>query len=391
MKKVKFGLVGAGNVANYHMISLSSIAEAEITALCDVDKEKLKEAAGKFNIKKLYSDYNELLKDENVDVVEILTPPHIRPKIAIAAAEAGKHIIVEKPMCHNLKDADEMIKAAKNAGVKLMMAESYVFTTTHVKAKELIEAGEIGEPMWIRSVRGSWINKNLVRQTERPPRQASATAYSWRADPTITGGGKYSFFFLHNVHFIAAARYLMGSDVEKVYAMPKLEAVEGKSEGATAREDVSTYTCRYEGGEKFSTFMDFGFTFTGRKRIVDHLGFKTIVSGTEGTIEMFGEGGGPISPGQERAPLIIHKRDETRAINIDEGSDLVWVSVVNYYNQAFKNELDYFANCILKDEKPRYTGEDGRKDVQITLAAIKSVLEDRPIRPAQIPREWTPD
>ena len=72
MKKVKFGLVGAGNVANYHMISLSSIAEAEITALCDVDKEKLKEAAGKFNIKKLYSDYNELLKDENVEVVEIL-------------------------------------------------------------------------------------------------------------------------------------------------------------------------------------------------------------------------------------------------------------------------------------------------------------------------------
>jgi len=331
--KVKFGLIGAGNVAKYHMLSLSSIEEAEVTALCDLDKEKLKEASEKFKIKRLYTTHQKTIQDKDIDVVEVLTPPHIRSKIAVETAEARKHVIVEKPMCRSLKEADEMIGAASRAGVKLMMAESYVFTTTHMKARELIEAGEIGEPIWVRSIRGSWIRKDVMPRAERP----DFWSYSWRLDPIKSGGGEYSFFFLHNVHFIAAARYLMGSDVENIYAMPKVREAERKDEGGVARKEIVTYNCRYKGGEKFSAFMDFGFTFHGGKRIFDHLGFKTVVSGTEGVIEVFGEGGGPMAPGQERAPLVLHKEDKTHLFKIDEGPDLVWLSVVNYYNQAFKN------------------------------------------------------
>jgi len=385
VRKVKFGLIGAGNVANYHMLSLSSIEEAEITALCDLDKNKLKEANERFKIKKLYTDYHDLLKDENVDVVEVLTPPHTRSQIAVAAAESGKHVILEKPMCRSLKEADDMIEAARKAGVKLMMAESYVFTTTHMKARELIESGEIGEPMWVRSIRGPWMRKDAARRARKP----GLRSFSWRLDPVRSGGGEYAFFFLHNVHFIAAARYLMGSDVEKIYAVPRVSRVKMKDGREIMSKEIVAYFCQYNNGTKFSTWKDFGFTFLGGKRVFNHLGFKTVISGTEGMIEVFGEGGGPIAPGQERAPLILHREGETRIFRIDEGPDLVWLSVVNYYNQAFKNELEYFASCILNDEKPRYTGEDGRRDVQLTLAAIKSAIENRPVKPEEISEEWT--
>lgn len=380
MSKVTVAVVGAAGrlAAVAHGNALLANEHARIVALCDVDRQVLEKRAREWSVPRHYTDYHELLEDGEVEVVDIVTPPFLHARIAIDAARAGKHVIVEKPMCTSLREADGMIEAARENRVKLMVAESYVFTTTHVRARELIESGEIGEPLHIRQMKGLW------RTRRKPPEWVTSRGgeHAWRLHAVRSGGGAYPWLMDHGVHFFATARYLMNdADIEKVFALSR----PWRRSGGEDLRDVSAVVWQYEGGERHGVWSRAD-EMTGA---FDHLGFRTEIYGTRGMLQVLGEGGGPPSAGDRAAPLVLRKEGRTTCIDIDEGQDWWWASVVNYYDRAHRNEIDHFIDCVLHDREPRYRGEDGRKDVQCTLAAIKSAMEDRPIEPSSVPLGWT--
>ena len=364
-----------GFVAVAHANAILSNKNARIVMAYGRNVNLLKERCRKWGIKKYSTDYYDLLREEEVEVIDILTPPFLHKEMAVAAAESGKHIIVEKPMCRSVKEANEMIRAAKKNGVRLMVAESYVFTTTHMKARELIDDGRIGKPMQIRMSKGVWLRREQIKRRQKISFKKET---HWRLDPEKSGGGEYPWFMDHAVHFFALARYLMNDiTIKKIFSLSR--PLLGK------QRDIPVVVWEYDTRGRYGLWNRVDESISA----YDHLGFRTIVNGTEGVLEVLGEGGGVALSGYKHPPLILHTRGETSMFQIDEGLDRIWISEVNYYDQAHKNELNHFIRCLIENKKPRYTGEDAKTDVQYTLAAIKSAIECKPINPESIPEDWT--
>ena len=113
MKKLRIGLVGAGNIAKTHLHAYKNVKDAEIVALCDINEITLKETAKEFGIEKIYTDEAQMLKNEELDAVDVSVWNCSHASCSIMALNAGKHVLCEKPMATNAKEAQEMIDAAK--------------------------------------------------------------------------------------------------------------------------------------------------------------------------------------------------------------------------------------------------------------------------------------
>ncbi|GAK39865.1 Gfo/Idh/MocA family oxidoreductase [Paenibacillus urinalis] len=145
---LKVAIIGCGGIANgKHMPSLSKQKNAEMVAFCDIVESRAEEAASKFGAEgaKVYTDYQELLKDKSIDIVHVCTPNDSHSVITVAALEAGKHVMCEKPMAKTSEQALEMIEAAKRTGKKLSIAYQNRFRNDSLYLKELIETGELGD------------------------------------------------------------------------------------------------------------------------------------------------------------------------------------------------------------------------------------------------------
>lgn len=148
MSKVyRVGIVGCGGIANgKHLPSLSKLANVELAAFCDIVPERAEEAAAKYGIDgaKVYADYREMLKEERLDIVHVLTPNDSHAEISIAALEAGNHVMCEKPMAKSAADARKMVEAAKRTGKKLTIGYNNRFRPDSLYLKKLCEAGKLG-------------------------------------------------------------------------------------------------------------------------------------------------------------------------------------------------------------------------------------------------------
>lgn len=123
MRSVRVGIIGCGGIASgKHMPSLNTVKEAQMVAFCDIVRERAEEARAKYGSKDtetaVYENYRELLKDPSIEVVHICTPNDSHAEITIAALEAGKHVMCEKPMAKTAADARRMLEAAKRTGKK---------------------------------------------------------------------------------------------------------------------------------------------------------------------------------------------------------------------------------------------------------------------------------
>ena len=121
------------------------IKNAEPVAVCDMNEGLAKQMATRFNIKRYYTDFGEMLGREEVDVVDICTPPQTHPTLAIPAMKAGHHVLVEKPMALNLQEADRMVEAAQTNGVKLCVVHNELFLPVVMRAMSMAEKGIIGD------------------------------------------------------------------------------------------------------------------------------------------------------------------------------------------------------------------------------------------------------
>ena len=147
-RTVRIGIIGCGGIANgKHMPSLSVIPNVEMVAFCDIIIEKAEAAAKKYGTPdaKVYTDYKELLKDESIEVVHVLTPNKEHAEISIDALHAGKHVMCEKPMAKTAADARRMVEAAKETGKKLTIGYQHRQKPQSQFAKTIIDNGELGE------------------------------------------------------------------------------------------------------------------------------------------------------------------------------------------------------------------------------------------------------
>ena len=148
MTKLKIGIIGCGGIANgKHMPSLAKLEQVEMTAFCDIVIERAKEAADKYGVPgaKVYEDYTQLLEDSSIDVVHVCTPNDSHAEITIAALEAGKHVMCEKPMAKTAADARKMLEAAKRTGKKLTIGYNNRFRPDSQHLYQLCREGVLGD------------------------------------------------------------------------------------------------------------------------------------------------------------------------------------------------------------------------------------------------------
>lgn len=145
---LKVGIIGCGGIANgKHMPSLKELKNVELVAFCDIIEKRAEKAAKQYGVEgaNWYTDYVELLKDESIDVVHVCTPNISHSEITVAALEAGKHVMCEKPMAINSKEAMKMLEAAKRTGKKLSVGYQNRFCSEALYLKEVCERGDLGE------------------------------------------------------------------------------------------------------------------------------------------------------------------------------------------------------------------------------------------------------
>ena len=148
MEKVRLGIIGCGGIANgKHLPALKKIKEVELVAFCDIIVERAEKAAKEYGVEgaKVYEDFNEMLKNEKLDVVHVCTPNNVHAPASIAAMEAGCHVMCEKPMAKNVEQAQAMLDAQKRTGMKLTIGYQNRFTAEQQALHEACENGELGE------------------------------------------------------------------------------------------------------------------------------------------------------------------------------------------------------------------------------------------------------
>jgi UDP-N-acetylglucosamine 3-dehydrogenase len=145
MDTIGMGAIGCGGIANGHLPAYRDVEGIETVAVCDIDEQAARERAEQFDVPAVYTDWRELLEDDRVDAVSVLLPHHLHRDVTVVAAEAGKHVLCEKPMATSLADVDAMIAAADEAGVVLMVGQILRFRAANVRARELIREGAVGE------------------------------------------------------------------------------------------------------------------------------------------------------------------------------------------------------------------------------------------------------
>ena len=211
MNPLRVAIVGCGRISGLHALGYRGLEDARIVAVCDTKRKNGSAKAKAWGVDKVYTNYQELLADPEVDLVELLVPHHLHAEMTVTACEAGKHVSVQKPMALSVAEADQMIEAAERAGVVLRVYENFVFYPPHVRAREMIDAGEIGEPQMIR----------LHVSTGRSETEwkVPLSAWLWRINEEKCGGGP--LIFDHGYHLSFLFVDLLGNIQDQCSLFPR--------------------------------------------------------------------------------------------------------------------------------------------------------------------------
>ena len=209
MDRVRLGVLGAGNIAAMNVRGYLEDPRCDVVAVCDTDEEVGRQTAKEWGVDRFYRDVSDLLADDSIDAVEVLTPTHLHHDHVIAALDAGKHVSVQKPVANSVDDALEMQAAAERSGRILRVSECFVHYPPLELAKRLVADGAIGKPTSLRI-------RTLVGQTDSAFQAAlRPEGYGWRLDKRSPGG----HLFDDMVHKYAMALWLLDLDITSVQAV----------------------------------------------------------------------------------------------------------------------------------------------------------------------------
>lgn len=349
-RKLRAAFVGVGDISMMHQPGYIDNPDAELYAICDTDERKLLSRQEEWGVPKTYTDLNEMLADPEIDLVEILTPHHCHCYMAVAAAKAGKHVSVQKPMCNTLAEADDMIAAARQAGVKLKIFENFVFYPPFVKAKELIAAGEIGEPLSVRFKLGTCMFGS---------RYYPLSVELWHLLEVEKGMGQA--IFDDGYHKLSQAIDLFGD----------IEAVRGWVDRSFAYADMpGLLIWRYRDSGCLGAF-DLG--------ISPNLYNKSKYFAADERIDITGSRGS-ISITRCSAQLL----DAPALTLVKDGRRILFDDIRADWMDSFVDSSRHFVKCILDGGEPQLTGGRGKKVVQFAYACILAGRTGDEISPESI-------
>lgn len=351
--KVKFAIIGCGRISDLHAPGYLKNPKAEIAAVCDIDAERAKAKAREWDVplEMAFTEYNDILKMEAIDAVEILVPHSLHADMTIRAAEAGKHISVQKPMANSLEECQAMINAAKDNGVKLRVFENFRFYPLYLKAKELIDSGVIGRPSSLHiklgvSHLGGW--------------DVPMDAWMWRINPETCGGGPICWD--DGYHKFSIAEFFLG-EIEKVKAwIDSTGMFEDEDEAPMVVDAPSVMMWKYREPRTYGsmevTWSRYG-NFPSRYYPADE---RVEITGDKGYIWV----------NQCTANTL---RNEAPLITFIEGRLTEYRNLETDWLASFMGAVDHFADAILNDQEPILTGEKGLEIQRFALAAHRSAID----------------
>jgi myo-inositol 2-dehydrogenase/D-chiro-inositol 1-dehydrogenase len=349
MDVVKVGVIGSGFVANVHLESFGTAPNAEVVAIASPTKEHVQAVAEQFGVAKWFTDYHDLLALAEIDMVTLALPNHLHAQACIDAAQAGKHVVCEKPMCLTLADADRMIEACREAKVKLMYAEELCFAPKYVRAKQLVEEGALGQVFRV------WHGEEHF-----------GPHAPWFWDVDLSGGGVLMDMGCHSIEF---SRWIYGKQpIRSVYS----------------ELDTHVHSDKTRGEDHAVTILKFA---DGGIGICENSWAKR--GGMDDVAEING------SLGITRADLL---RGSSLSTYSEAGYGYAvekaattkgWTFTMfeEAWNYGFPQEMAYFARCVAEDLEPLETGEDGKQILEVIYAAYESARQgaavDLPFRPPE--------
>lgn len=315
MKPIRIGLIGCGGISRAHARGYQNLPELfRVTATCDIVEAHAAERGQQLGAKRIYTDYEKMLREADIDAVDICLPHDLHADVSNAALEAGKHVIVEKPIAITLAEADSMIATAEKAGAILMVALNERYDPAHERIKQMVDEGILGQLLCIR------IDHN---QNVRLPEG------HWIRSRDQLGGGVLIGSGIHRVDLLR----WFGGEVVRVanFQVEQLERMEGEVavvmsvlfESGCIGEVTAIWAVRkapwYEG---------------------------VWVYGTEGSVYRLNG-------------VFWDSPDGYVKLDIPEAD-------------SFTEELRHFGQCILNGRKPLTSGEEARRSLEVVLAAYRS-------------------
>ena len=332
MRPVGVGIIGSQFISTIHAEALRAYPHAEIRAVASPTPGHAQAFAERLAIPHHLTDYKKMLAMPEIDMVVVGVPNDLHHRITLDAAAAGKHVVMEKPFCLNLAQADEMIAACRQAKVKLMYAEELCFVPKYVRLKQLLESGALGKP-------------TLVKQSEK--HDGPHAPHFW--DVERSGGGVMMDMGCHGIEFFRWIYADMGTYVHG---------------DKTRGEDNAILILEFEGG--VTAMAEESWTKMG---------------GMDDRAEVHG------SQGVAYADLLHGNAIETYSAGgydyaVEKaGSTKGWSFTIyeEAWNYGFHGEMAHFVDCVQNDRKPLVTGEDGRAVLEVIFAAYESAREGRKV------------
>ena len=336
ISKIGVGVIGTGRIGRVHIDHLcQNIPNAEVLSICSLDTHIAKTLSEQYSIPHITSQYNQLLDNSNIDAIVVASSTDTHVEICQAAADAGKHIFCEKPIALDLKEIDDTLSTVKDNGVKFQVGFNRRFDVNFQRLQEAIRKGEIGEP-------------HILRITSRDPAPPPLEYIK------VSGG----LFLDMTIHDFDMAQYLIGDEVEEIYAMGEVN-VDPKI-GEVGDIDTAVITLRFKNGVLGT---------------IDNS--RQAVYGYDQRVEVFGSKG-MVSVGNSITDTV------TSTVKNGSITSLPHYFFIERYKQAYLTEMESFIQCIIEDTKPMVSGEDGKLPIQMGYAAFKSLSENRPVGISEI-------
>jgi predicted dehydrogenase len=349
---LRLAFLGCGRIADLQWLGYRDHPRARIVAVCDRAEDTARRRADEWGVPRVYTDVEQLLADPEIDAVEILTPHHLHEQHATAALQAGKHVSLQKPPTRTLAEFDRLARVAESSGRSIRVFENFMYYPPHTKAKQLIEAGAIGEPI---SVRLKTAAGRLTEGWEVTP-----ATQAWRMDPKTCGGGPTTFD--HGYHCYHMGRFFIPAEIERVHAFIHWTKV-----GEHAWIDgPALVSWSYQGDVprygSWEVIASLGMRVRSKYYCSDD---RLEIHGSEGIIWVNRCTGHLL----DEPSIVLYRDGETRAFH----------DLVTDWAESFRLGGIDFVDALLEGRPPPQDLPEARRTLAFALAAGKSAAEGREV------------
>lgn len=328
---IRYGIIGAGSAWTFHRAGCRKNPKVKFVSAYDINEKKAKRTAKTFNMT-AYSNLDEFFKSE-MDAVIIMVPHFLHEEMVVAAAEAGKHVLCEKPMATTLEGCDQMIQATRKAGVKFMIAENHRFLPAHQYIKDAVQKGWLGKVFLVRSYEGV----NEIPGLMKPG--------FWKGHPIKAGGGSLMDM---GAHKFATMNWILDDEVDSAYSWLTKQGTNLEEKA----EDNAMIFLQYKQGAIAETVVSF-----------------TVNTLPTNTLEIHGTKGSIFENHMWEKPVKINSMHKDLGANrgIWYEPEIEHGIFPRYYEISARIEDAHFTDCILEDKDPEFTPEQAK-------AAIATIL-----------------